>query len=161
MPGQLELSKANKRLSREALLRSRTERPKGWVPPNSMVQVAPNRLGENVKIRWIRLFFNKSEEDKGSYFKRYARGWRPVTPEEIPELDGLRDPSTGHIAQNGCILCKIPAEVTTLDTEYWEDMAIGALEGASSEFLQEDARGAIPKFSKSQKNTFRHKEPGR
>lgn len=158
MNQDLQLSKANRRPSREALVRKHTERPQGWVPPNAMAQVSPEALGPNVVIRWIRQYFTKSEQDPGSIFKRMQRGWTPVKPEEIPSLASLSDPQ-GFIAQNGCILCKNDKQVAQYDVEYFEDQAIGALNGAASEFLG-DNHDAMPKFSKSQKNTFRRREPG-
>ena len=150
---------ANQRLNRKEILRSRLERPKDYTPPGAMVQVDPLALGPDVKLRWLRQFFNRAEEDVQSLFKRFARGWVPVKVEEIPSLKFLSDPK-GNIASNGCILCKIDAKVAQMDVEYYEDQALGNLAGASRDFVTSSSDARIEKtIEANSRKSFRGRAP--
>lgn len=144
------------RTNRSQEARGASKRPEGWTPPNSMPMNVD--LGPDVKARWIRRFFNGAEEDKASFFKRLQRGWVPVKPEEVPQLSYLID-EAGNIACNGCVLCKIDAATAAADVEHYEDMAIGALASAKSDYTKE-AHEFVPKFSEGGKaKIFRGKLP--
>lgn len=136
-----------KRQARAQETRAAAKRPEGWQPPNSMPMNID--LGPDVRVRWIRKFFNGAEEDKTSFFKRMQRGWVPVKPEEVPALKYLTD-ANGNVACNGCVLCKIDAEIAQADVEYYEDMATGALASAKSEYMSSDHE-YVPKFAESSK----------
>lgn len=148
---------------RERIVRGRQqEKPAGWTPPNSQVQVDPLALGPDVKLRWVRRFVSGKEEDNRGFFKRIKRGWVPVTPEELPEFNHLRDPETGHLADNGCILCKIDARLAQADVEFWEDQALGGYEKQAREFADTDVHGSLPKsveVNSQKKLGFRGKRP--
>lgn len=153
------MARENQRLSRERITRNRLERPKGWVAPGAMVQVDPNALGPEIRLRWISKFITKSEIDYTRFFDRQQRGWVPVKPEELPKLGHLKDPD-GNIAKNGCILCKIDASIAQMDVEFFEDQAIGALEGSSREFTNSDDNNkAMPKFQESKRTSFKGRLP--
>lgn len=144
------------RKSRSQETRGARKRPEGWTPPNSVPTGID--LGPDVVARWIRKFFNGAEEDKQSFFKRLERGWEPVKPEELPQLRRLVD-ADGNIASNGCILCKIDKAIAAADVEYYEDMAIGALASAKSDYTK-DAHEFVPKFSEGGKaKVFRGRLP--
>ena len=147
----------NKRVSRSEVVRNATARPKGWMPPNSMNMDID--LGPDIKVRWIRKFYDGSEEDKTSMFKRMQRGWVVVKPEEVPHLQYLVN-QDGCIQQAGCILMKIDAEIARLDVEYYEQQALGAYQAAKKSFETEDANNPyIKKFSESGKpSVFRGKQ---
>ena len=149
---------ANKRVSRNEVIRTATQRPKGWTPPNSMCMDID--LGSDVKVRWIRKFYDGSEEDKTSIFKRMQRGWVVVKPEEVPQLQYLVN-QEGNIQQAGCILMKIDAEIAQLDVEYYEQQALGAYQAAKKGFEAEDNNNPyIKKFSEAGKpSVFRGRQP--
>ncbi len=152
------MAQANRRVSRSEVVRNASERPKGWTPPNSMAMNI--NLGEDTKVRWIRKFFDGSEEDKTSMFKRMQRGWVPVKPEEVPHLAYLKN-AEGNIQQSGCVLMKIDAAIAKLDVEYYEQQALGAYQASKKSFETEDANNPyIKKFSESGKpSVFRGKNP--
>lgn len=138
---------------------SRVVRPKGWVPPNSVALVDPEALGPDVRLRWIRKYFSGAEEDKTSFFRRQARGWIPVSAEELPKYATLRDPE-GNIASSGCILCKIPTETALLDVQYYEDLAQGALETATGEFDDASTDGRVrTKVITAKRSSMKGREP--
>src|ERR1035438_9320674 len=87
----------NRRVNRSEVVRGATQRPKGWMPPNSMVMDID--LGPDVKVRWVRKFYDGSEEDKTSLFKRMQRGWVIVKPEEVPQLQYLVNRSEEHTSE--------------------------------------------------------------
>lgn len=146
------------RKQQEQSTRKATERPKGWTPPNSMVMDI--NLGEDVKCRWVRKYFDGSEEDKTSLFKRIQRGWVPVKPEEVPHLSFLIN-QEGLIQQAGCILMKRDAEECRLDVEYYEEQALGAYQSAKKSFEKDDNNNSsILKFSETGKpSIFRGRQP--
>jgi hypothetical protein len=149
---------SNKRISRAEVVRSANERPKGWMPPNSMHMNID--LGPDIKLRWIRKYFDGSEEDKTSLFKRLQRGWVMVKPEEVPELSYLVN-SEGNIQQSGCVLMKIDKDIADLDVQYYEQQALGAYQASKKSFENEDnGNSAIRKFSESGKpSVFRGRQP--
>ena len=148
----------NRRVNRSEVARGATQRPKGWMPPNSMCMDID--LGPDIKVRWIRKFYDGSEEDKTSMFKRMQRGWVVVKPEEVPHLQYLVN-QEGNIQQAGCILMKIDAEIAQLDVEYYEQQALGAYQASKQSFETEDNRNSsIRKFSESGKpSVFRGRQP--
>ena len=148
----------NRRVNRSEVVRKQLERPKGWTPPNSMEMNID--LGPDVKVRWIRKFYDGSEEDKTSIFKRMQRGWVVVKPEEVPHLQYLVN-QEGNIQQAGCILMKIDADVARLDVEYYEAQALGAYQASKRSFETEDNQNSsIKKFSESGKpSVFRGRQP--
>jgi hypothetical protein len=153
------LTRANLRPSRDLLTRNHLKRPETFRPAGKMVDINPQILGEDITVRWVRKWITKTEEDQTSLFKRMSVGWIPVKAEEIPSLEMLRDPD-GHIASNGCILCKIPSIEARYQKEYCEERALGQLEGAAGDFLREDAGGRIPKqVLADSKKSFRGKLP--
>lgn len=144
---------------RASLTRNRLERPKGWRPPGAMAQVDPNALGPDVRMHWVSIHITKSEQENDRIQQRRQSGWVPVTPEELPAFAYLRDPSTGHLVQNGCILCKNDATEVQMLVEYYEDQALGALEGASGAFVNEDTHRAVTKFKESKMTSLRGRKP--
>ena len=148
----------NRRVNRSEVTRKVNERPKGWTPPNAMRDDID--LGPDIKVRWIRKYFDGSEEDKTSIFKRMQRGWVLVKPEEVPHLNYLVN-SEGSIQQSGCVLMKIDAEIARLDVEYYEGQAIGAYQASKRSFETEDNQNPyIKKFSEAGKpSVFRGRQP--
>lgn len=96
------------------------------------------------RFRWVRTHYNGAEEDKANLHKRMTIGWRPVKAEEFPHLEYLKD-AAGNISMGGCTLCKISAEKAQKIVNYYERQAHGQLEGAASEF-ENDQDPRIPKF---------------
>ena len=148
----------NRRINRSEVIRGALQRPKGWMPPNSMVMDID--LGPDVKVRWIRKFYDGSEEDKTSIFKRMQRGWVLVKPEEVPKLQYLVN-QEGSIQQAGCVLMKIDKDIADLDVQYYEEQALGAYKAAKQGFEKEDnSNPYIKKFSESGKpSVFRGRQP--
>lgn len=126
--GMARISRAESLRAKQT--REQTERPEGWMPPGAMPMDLT--LGPDIKLRFIRRYINSAEEDKQALQRRMARGWVPVKPEEFPHLDEfVKD---GRIEMYGCILCKNDARRVALDVQFFEDQAMGALNGAPGAF---------------------------
>jgi hypothetical protein len=125
----------------------------------------PNKINENFnlgaewKLRWVRKYFNGAEEDKTNFFRRRQQGWEPVKASELSdEFQYLKD-NDGLIAKDGCILCKIPASVAADHAAYYEQLALGQLEGAMSEFKSNGRDERMPKFSEGRQRVIRGSMP--
>jgi hypothetical protein len=136
---------------REILTRAASQRSAPLRDPRSMPM--DFNLGSDVKLRWIRKFFNGAEEDRDAFFDRKAMGWTPVKAEEVGEKYELLKDNNGNISRHGCVLCKIDAETAAEHVAFYEQKALGLAESAKTEFEREGGQNeAMPKFTEGGKS---------
>lgn len=116
-------------------------------------------LGPEWKLRWVRKYYNGAEEDKTNFFRRRQQGWEPVKASELSEKFQYLKDNDGLIARDGCILCKIPAEVAQEHAAYYEQLALGQARGAMSEFESNGVDSRMPKFREGTQKVIRGSMP--
>ena len=137
------------RTPREKETRAETVHEESWRPPGSFPMDFTRQPG--YRYRYVRTHHDSVLEDKGNMARRMQAGWRPVKAEEVPELDYLRD-AAGNISVGGTTLCKNSEETVQRIQRYYDQMALGNLEGAASEF-ESSQHPLMPKFSEGNLRT--------
>jgi hypothetical protein len=112
------MEKDNTKTSRASQDRSKTERPKVWVPPSSLdAPPAP----DGFRYRWIRAEV-QGFQDTTNITSRVREGYELVRAEEVenasdyPVLDEGR--YKGVIGVGGLLLAKVPIEIAKQRQEY-------------------------------------------
>lgn len=141
---KVETIEADNRAPRELESRDSTARDEwSYIPPSLLPDPAPTP-GWN--FRWIKIA-NGSSSDQRHVSLRFREGWRPVTPEEQPEIaDTLPKKGVGEdrIVIGELMLCKIPAETVAKRRAYFQRQAAMQIEGVTNQLMsQSDARMPI------------------
>ena len=112
------MEKENNKTSRANQTRSKSERPKVWVPPSSLdAPPAP----DGFRYRWIRAE-SVGFQDTKNIASRLREGYELVRAEEVenasdyPVLDEGR--YKGGIGVGGLLLAKVPIEIAKQRQEY-------------------------------------------
>ena len=124
--------------SRANQTRSKTERPKVWVPPSSLdAPPAP----DGFRYRWIRaesLGFDDSKNIQG----RLRSGYELVRAEEIQNSSDYPVLDTGKykgvIGVGGLLLAKVPEEIAKQRTEYYARQHKGQEEAVENDLMREE-----------------------
>ena len=140
-------------LSRAAITRSKTERPKEYKPPSSLdAPPAP----DGFRHRWIRaesLGFNDTKNIHG----RLRSGYELVRADEYDSqeyptvLDGKY---AGVIGVGGLLLARIPEELAQARMDYQRRQTEGQDESVETDLLKDQDKRMPIKIDRNSKQTF-------
>ena len=140
-----------KNLSRAAVTRSKTERPKEYKPPSSLdAPTAP----DGFRHRWIRaesMGFNDTKNIHG----RLRSGYELVRADEYDTesypvvMDGKY---AGVIGVGGLLLARIPEELAQGRIDYQRRQTEGQDEAVENDLLKDQDKRMPMKFERSSKN---------
>ena len=141
-----------KNLSRAAVTRSKTERPKEYKPPSSLdAPPAP----DGFRHRWIRaesMGFNDTKNIHG----RLRSGYELVRADEYKDgesypivMDGKY---AGVIGVGGLLLARIPEELAQSRVAYQQRQTEGQDEAVENDLLKDQDKRMPMKFERSSKN---------
>ena len=138
------MTKDEKNTSRASQTRSKSERPKVWVPPSSLdAPPAP----DGFRYRWIRAEV-QGFQDTTNITSRQREGYELVRAEEVenasdyPVLDEGR--YKGVIGVGGLLLAKVPIEIAKQRQEYMTKRHEERSEAVSNDLMKEqDSRMPI------------------
>ena len=141
----------DKNTSRANETRSKTERPKVWVPPSSLdAPPAP----DGFRHRWIRaesMGFNDTKNIHG----RLRSGYELVRADEYDTesypivMDGKY---AGVIGVGGLLLARIPEELAQSRVDYQKRQTEGQDEAVENDLLKDQDKRMPMKFERSSKN---------
>ena len=131
------MEKDNAKTSRASQDRSKTERPKVWVPPSSLdAPPAP----DGFRYRWIRAE-SVGFQDTKNIASRLREGYELVRAEEVenasdyPVLDEGR--YKGVIGVGGLLLAKVPIEIAKQRQEYMTRRHAERSEAVNNDLMRE------------------------
>ena len=131
------MEKENNKTSRASQPRSKSERPKVWVPPSSLdAPPAP----DGFRYRWIRAE-SVGFQDTKNIASRLREGYELVRAEEVenasdyPVLDEGR--YKGVIGVGGLLLAKVPIEIAKQRQEYMTRRHAERSEAVNNDLMRE------------------------
>ena len=141
-----------KNLSRAAVTRSKTERPKEYKPPSSLdAPTAP----DGFRHRWIRaesMGFNDTKNIHG----RLRSGYELVRADEYDDGDSypivMDGKYAGVIGVGGLLLARIPEELAQSRVDYQNKQTEGQDEAVENDLLKDQDKRMPMKFERSSKN---------
>ena len=143
----------DKKTSRAAVTRSKTERPKEYKPPSSLdAPPAP----DGFRHRWIRaesMGFNDTKNIHG----RLRSGYELVRADEYDSeqypvvLDGKY---AGGIGVGGLLLARIPEELAQSRMDYQQRQTEGQDESIENDLLRDQDKRMPIKVDRNSKHTF-------
>ena len=147
------MKKDEKKTSRAAATRSKTESPKEYKPPSSLdAPPAP----DGFRHRWIRaesMGFNDSKNIHG----RLRSGYELVRADEYDSeqypvvLDGKY---AGIIGVGGLLLARIPEELAQARVDYQQKQTEGQDESVETDLLRDQDKRMPIKIDRNSKHTF-------
>ena len=140
--------------SRASQTRSKTERPKVWVPPSSLdAPPAP----DGFRYRWIRaesLGFDDSKNIQG----RLRSGYELVRAEEVENSSDYPVLDTGKykgvIGVGGLLLAKVPDEIAAQRTAYIKRRTDGMNEAVDNDLMREQHKSMPINIDRQSRVTF-------
>jgi hypothetical protein len=140
--------------SRANQTRSKTERPKVWVPPSSLdAPPAP----DGFRYRWIRaesLGFDDSKNIQG----RLRSGYELVRAEEVENSSDYPVLETGKykgvIGVGGLLLAKVPDEIAAQRTAYIKKRTEGMNEAVDNDLMREQHKSMPINIDRQSRVTF-------
>jgi hypothetical protein len=140
--------------SRANQTRSKTERPKVWVPPSSLdAPPAP----DGFRYRWIRaesLGFDDSKNIQG----RLRSGYELVRAEEIQNSSDYPVLDTGKykgvIGVGGLLLAKVPDEIANQRVAYVKKRTDGMNEAVDNDLMREQHKSMPINVDRQSRVTF-------
>ena len=143
----------DKKTSRAAETRTKTERPKEYKPPSSLdAPPAPNGF----RHRWIRaesLGFNDTKNIHG----RLRSGYELVRADEYKDSDYLvvtDGKYAGIIGVGGLLLARIPEELAQQRIDYQKALSEGQDEAIENDLLRDQDKRMPIKIDRHSKHTF-------
>ena len=143
----------DKKTSRAAETRTKTERPKEYKPPSSLdAPPAPNGF----RHRWIRaesLGFNDTKNIHG----RLRSGYELVRADEYKDSDYpiVTDGKyAGVIGVGGLLLARIPEELAQQRIDYQKELSEGQDEAIENDLLRDQDKRMPIKIDRHSKHTF-------
>lgn len=134
---------AESRLEREMTVRTEQERPKSWLPAETLPE--PDKQ-PGYAYRWVRTA-TLNELDQRNISGKLREGWEPVAIEEQPKFRFMTDPNSrfkDSIEIGGLLLCKTPVEFVQQRSEYFADMTRKQTEAVDNNLMrQSDPRMPI------------------
>jgi len=133
------------RTPRELDTRARFERPKQWMPPESLPSPNPE---EGFEFRWIRIS-TLGRDDPKNVTAKLREGWEPVKASEHPEImhmAGSDKRFPDSIEVGGLMLCKTPKEFVQQRNAYVQRFTDGQMQSVDSSFMRENDR-RMPLFN--------------
>ena len=147
------MKKDEKKTSRAAATRSKTERPKEYKPPSSLdAPPAP----DGFRYIWIRaesMGFNDTKNIHG----RLRSGYELVRADEYDSeqypvvLDGKY---AGVIGVGGLLLARIPEELAQARVDYQQKLTEGQDESVETDLLRDQDKRMPIKIDRNSKHTF-------
>lgn len=128
---------AESRLSRELETRSRSERPKAWMPPQTLPDPNPE---PGYAFRWIRVS-TLGNSDPSNVSSKLREGWEPVKASDHPEVHVMGTGSgrfPDSIEVGGLLLCKTPIELVEQRNSYYQRQAEGQMQSVDNSFMREN-----------------------
>jgi len=131
------MEKENNKTSRANQTRSKTERPKVWVPPSSLdAPPAP----DGFRYRWIRAE-SVGFQDVKNIQGRIRQGYELVRAEEIENASDYPVVEDGKykgvVGVGGLLLAKVPEEIAQQRQEYMRSKAEGMDEAINNDLMKE------------------------
>ena len=143
----------DKKTSRAAVTRSKTERPKVYKPPSSLdAPPAP----DGYRHRWIRAE-SVGFQDSKNIFGRLREGYELVRADEYKDSDYpvVTDGKyAGVIGVGGLLLARIPEELATARSSYQKTLSEGQDEAIENDLLKDQDKRMPIKVDRSSKHTF-------
>jgi len=143
----------DKKTSRAAVTRSKTERPKVYKPPSSLdAPPAP----DGFRHRWIRAE-SVGFQDSKNIFGRLREGYELVRADEYKDSDYpvVTDGKyAGVIGVGGLLLARIPEELATARSSYQKTLSEGQDEAIENDLLKDQDKRMPIKVDRSSKHTF-------
>jgi len=143
----------DKKTSRAAETRTKTERPKEYKPPSSLdAPPAP----DGFRHRWIRaesLGFNDQKNIHG----RLRSGYELVRADEYKDSDFpviLDGKYAGIIGVGGLLLARIPEELAKARIDYQRKLTEGQDESVETDLLRDQDKRMPIKIDRNSKQTF-------
>ena len=148
------MNKETKTTSRANQTRSKTERPKVWVPPSSLdAPPAP----DGFRYRWIRadsMGFDDSKNIQG----RLRSGYELVRAEEVENASDYPVLDTGKykgvIGVGGLLLAKVPDEIAAQRTAYIKRRTDGMNEAVDNDLMREQHKSMPINIDRQSRVTF-------
>jgi hypothetical protein len=131
------MEKENNKTSRANQTRSKTERPKVWVPPSSLdAPPAP----DGFRYRWIRAE-SVGFQDVKNIQGRIRQGYELVRAEEIENASDYPVVEDGKykgvVGVGGLLLAKVPEEIAQQRQNYMRSKAEGMDEAINNDLMKE------------------------
>ena len=148
------MKKQENTTSRANQTRSKTERPKVWVPPSSLdAPPAP----DGFRYRWIRaesMGFDDSKNIQG----RLRSGYELVRAEEIENASDYPVIESGKykgmIGVGGLLLAKVTEEIAQARTDYVKKRADGLDEAVTNDLMREQHKSMPINVDRQSRVTF-------
>jgi len=148
------MKKQDNKTSRANQTRSKTERPKVWVPPSSLdAPPAP----DGFRYRWIRaesMGFDDSKNIQG----RLRSGYELVRAEEIENASDYPVIESGKykgmIGVGGLLLAKVTEEIAQARTDYVKKRADGLDEAVTNDLMREQHKSMPINVDRQSRVTF-------
>lgn len=141
----------NAKITRDMQTREIQERPKQWMPADSLPE--PDKQA-GYAYRWIRVASN-GQMDQKNLSAKLREGWEPVSAEEQPQYQLLVDPTSrfkDNVEIGGLLLCKTPEEFVAQRNAYYAKQTIAQTEAVDNTMMrQSDAR--MPMFKERKTTT--------
>ena len=148
------MKKQDNKTSRASQTRSKTERPKVWVPPSSL-DAPPAPAG--FRYRWIRaesMGFDDTKNIQG----RLRSGYELVRAEEIENASDypVIESGTykGMIGVGGLLLAKVTEEIAQARTDYVKKRADGLDEAVTNDLMREQHKSMPINVDRQSRVTF-------
>ena len=148
------MKKQETKTSRANQTRSKTERPKVWVPPSSLD--AP-RAPDGFRYRWIRaesMGFDDTKNIQG----RLRSGYELVRAEEIENASDYPVIESGKykgmIGVGGLLLAKVTEEIAQARTDYVKKRADGLDEAVTNDLMREQHKSMPINVDRQSRVTF-------
>ena len=148
------MKKQDNKTSRANQTRSKTERPKVWVPPSSLdAPPAP----DGFRYRWIRaesMGFDDSKNIQG----RLRSGYELVRAEEIENASDYPVIESGKykgmVGVGGLLLAKVTEEIAQARTDYVKKRADGLDEAVEHDLMREQHKSMPINVDRQSRVTF-------
>ena len=148
------MKKQENKTSRANQTRSKTERPKVWVPPSSLD--AP-RAPDGFRYRWIRaesMGFDDTKNIQG----RLRSGYELVRAEEIENASDYPVIESGKykgmIGVGGLLLAKVTEEIAQQRTAYIKKRTEGMNEAVDNDLMREQHKSMPINIDRQSRVTF-------
>ena len=143
----------DKKTSRAAVTRSKTERPKVYKPPSSLdAPPAP----DGFRHRWIRAE-SVGFQDSKNIFGRLREGYELVRADEYKDSDYptvTEGKYAGVIGVGGLLLARIPIELAQARMDYQKTLTEGQDESVENDLLKDQDKRMPIKIDRNSKHTF-------
>ena len=143
---------AENRTPRELDTRVKMERPKQWLPPETLPTPNPE---DGYSFRWIRVS-TLGTDDPSNVSAKLREGWEPVKASEHPEIQmmgmGSKDRFPESVEIGGLLLCKTPTEFVDQRNSFYQRQTDGQMQAVDNNLMREnDPR--MPLFRERQSKT--------